>query len=47
MEVVGTNGDLNLGGKDYDNTIIDWIVDEFKKDNSNFDLNHRLYQQLP
>ena len=38
MEVVGTNGDLNLGGKDYDNTIIDWIVDEFKKDNSNFDL---------
>ena len=38
MEVVGTNGDLNLGGKDYDNIIIDWIVDEFKKDNSNFDL---------
>ena len=40
MEVLGTNGDLHLGGKDYDNLIVDWIVEEFKKDNSNFDLSN-------
>lgn len=38
MEVLGTNGDLHLGGKDYDNLIVDWIIEEFKKENSNFDL---------
>jgi len=38
MEVLGTNGDLHLGGKDYDNLIVDWIIDEFKKENSNFDI---------
>lgn len=38
MEVLGTNGDLHLGGKDYDNLIVDWITEEFKKENSNFDL---------
>lgn len=38
MEVIATNGDLHLGGKDYDNIIIDWMVEEFKNDNSNFDL---------
>ena len=38
MEVLGTNGDLHLGGKDYDNLIMDWIVEEFKKEHSNFDL---------
>lgn len=38
MEVIGTNGDLHLGGKDYDNLIVDWIVSEFKKENAGFDL---------
>lgn len=38
LEVLGTNGDLHLGGQDYDNVIVDWLIDEFKKDNSNVDL---------
>lgn len=38
LEVLGTNGDLHLGGQDYDNVIADWLIDEFKKDNSNVDL---------
>lgn len=38
LEVLGTNGDLHLGGQDYDNVIVDWLIDEFKKDNSNADL---------
>ncbi len=38
VEVKSTNGDLHLGGVDFDNIIIDWIIDEFKKDNDGFDL---------
>ena len=38
VEVKSTNGDLHLGGVDFDNIIIDWIVDEFKKENDGFDL---------
>ncbi|MCB9256229.1 MAG: molecular chaperone DnaK [Chitinophagales bacterium] len=37
FEVKSTNGDVNLGGDDFDNMIIDWLADEFKKD-ENFDL---------
>src|SRR5512132_647050 len=31
FEVKATNGDTHLGGDDWDNKIIDWILDEFKK----------------
>lgn len=32
FEVKSTNGDTFLGGDDFDNTIIEWIVAEFKKE---------------
>ena len=32
VEVKSTNGDTHLGGDDIDQVIIDWLVDEFKKD---------------
>lgn len=32
VEVKSTNGDTHLGGDDFDQKIIDWIVEEFKKD---------------
>ena len=38
FEVLATEGDTHLGGNDIDQCIIDWMIDEFKKDNSNFDL---------
>ncbi|PJA47373.1 molecular chaperone DnaK, partial [Candidatus Uhrbacteria bacterium CG_4_9_14_3_um_filter_36_7] len=31
VEVKSTNGDTHLGGDDFDRIIIDWIIDEFKK----------------
>ena len=31
VEVKSTNGDTHLGGDDFDQVIINWIVDEFKK----------------
>ena len=34
FEVKSTNGDTHLGGDDFDQVIMDWIADEFKKDNS-------------
>lgn len=34
FEVKATNGDTHLGGDDFDAKIVDWIVDEFRKDNS-------------
>ncbi|HBL51852.1 MAG: molecular chaperone DnaK [Candidatus Blackburnbacteria bacterium RIFCSPHIGHO2_02_FULL_39_13] len=34
FEVKATNGDTHLGGDDFDARIVDWIADEFKKDNS-------------
>src|SRR5215469_6744895 len=33
VEVKSTNGDTHLGGDNIDQRIIDWIVDEFKKEN--------------
>ncbi|HZT81568.1 MAG TPA: molecular chaperone DnaK [Gemmataceae bacterium] len=33
FEVKATNGDTHLGGDDFDQRIIDWIADEFKKEN--------------
>ena len=32
FEVLSTNGNTHLGGDDFDQVIIDWLVDEFKKD---------------
>ena len=32
FEVKATNGDTHLGGDDFDQKIIDWIIDEFKQD---------------
>ncbi len=32
FEVKATNGDTHLGGDDFDQKIIDWLVQEFKKD---------------
>jgi len=32
FEVLSTNGDTHLGGDDIDEVIIDWLVDEFKKE---------------
>lgn len=31
IEVLSTNGDTRLGGDDFDNKIIDWMIAEFKK----------------
>jgi molecular chaperone DnaK len=33
FEVKSTDGDTHLGGDDFDNAIITWMVDEFKSDN--------------
>src|SRR6056300_1309101 len=33
FEVKSTNGDTFLGGEDFDNTIVDYLITEFKKDN--------------
>jgi len=37
FEVLSTNGDTHLGGDDFDQVIIDWLAEEFKKD-ENMDL---------
>ena len=37
FEVLSTNGDTSLGGEDFDNVLIDYLVEEFKKE-QNFDL---------
>jgi molecular chaperone DnaK len=39
FEVLATDGDTHLGGDDFDQVIIDWLVQEFKTENGNqFDL---------
>jgi molecular chaperone DnaK len=38
FEVKSTSGDTQLGGDDWDQRIIDWLVEQFKKDNPGFDL---------
>ncbi len=37
FEVLATNGDTHLGGDDFDQAVMDWMVEEFKKEN-NIDL---------
>ena len=34
FEVKSTDGDTHLGGDDFDNTIIEWMVEEFKSEHS-------------
>ncbi|MBE2893598.1 molecular chaperone DnaK [Spirabiliibacterium falconis] len=34
FEVLATNGDTHLGGEDFDNRVINYLVDEFKKEQS-------------
>merc|ERR1712078_776365 len=38
FEVLSTDGDTHLGGDDFDQAIIEWLVDEFKSENSGLDL---------
>ena len=33
FEVMATNGDTHLGGDDFDGVLIDWLADDFKKEN--------------
>ena len=32
FEVLSTNGDTHLGGDDFDQVLIDWLAEQFKKD---------------
>jgi molecular chaperone DnaK len=34
FEVKSTDGDVHLGGDDFDNAIINWMIEEFKSENS-------------
>ncbi|MHC4917192.1 MAG: molecular chaperone DnaK, partial [Planctomycetota bacterium] len=34
FEVLATSGDTHLGGDDYDKAVIDWLVEEFKKEHA-------------
>lgn len=38
FEVLSTDGDTHLGGDDFDNAIINWLVEEFKSENGGIDL---------
>ncbi|MDR1653234.1 MAG: molecular chaperone DnaK [Prevotellaceae bacterium] len=38
FEVKSTDGDTHLGGDDFDHRIIEWLVQEFKNENSGIDL---------
>ena len=38
FEVLSTDGDTHLGGDDFDQAIIDWLVEEFKSENGGLDL---------
>lgn len=38
FEVLSTDGDTHLGGDDFDQAIIEWLVAEFKNDNGTIDL---------
>ena len=38
FEVKSTDGDTHLGGDDFDQRIINWLADEFKKENEGIDI---------
>lgn len=42
FEVLSTNGDTQLGGKDLDKAVVDWILSEFKKEHG-FDISNDPY----
>ena len=47
FEVKATNGDTHLGGDDFDEAIIDWLVDTFKKENGiDLRIDHMALQRL-
>ncbi|WOX79243.1 molecular chaperone DnaK [Candidatus Shikimatogenerans bostrichidophilus] len=47
FEVLSTNGDTYLGGDDFDQILIDWLVDDFnKKENINLKEDSIAYQRL-
>src|SRR5258705_10018165 len=47
VEVRATNGDGHLGGDDFDKRVVDWLVDEFKKDQgSNLSKDRQAAQRL-
>ena len=43
FEVKSTNGDTHLGGDDFDQVLVDWLADEFKKDFPTIDLKKDKY----
>ncbi len=45
VEVISTNGDTHLGGDDFDDRIMDWLVAEFKKDTGIDVSNDKLVRQ--
>ena len=38
FEVLATAGDNHLGGDDFDNVVVDWMADEFKREHHGIDL---------
>lgn len=38
VEVLASDGDVFLGGQNYDNEIVNWMAEEFMKDHANVDL---------
>ena len=38
VEVLASDGDVFLGGQNYDNEIVNWLAEEFMKDHANVDL---------
>jgi len=38
IEVLASDGDVFLGGQNYDNEIVNWLAEEFMKDHGNLDL---------
>ena len=38
FEVLSTDGDTHLGGDDFDQLLIEWLVAEFKEENGGIDL---------
>jgi molecular chaperone DnaK len=45
VEVISTNGDTHLGGDDFDDRIMDWLIAEFKKDSGIDVSNDKLVRQ--
>ncbi len=46
FEVLSTSGDNKLGGDDWDETIVEWLESEIKKDNADINLDKMAMQRL-